>query len=160
MECGTCTKIMPIGSMLNQLLCSLRACIATFNESWMVCDDTTCGCRTRQIGVLVRKCPVFGCRGFLSLEYSAKAMLRQLQYYSKLVNVDAFVEKNCHDDGLRVSLLSSLDEKKKIAEGFAEEFKVLYKAVEGYLEKNACRTVDLKKFFGWMSLGENTAINA
>jgi DNA polymerase alpha subunit A len=142
MECPSCSQVMPIASLLSQLLCSIRGCIATFNEAWMVCDDTTCGCRTRQIGVLGRKCPVSGCRGFLSLEVSAKAMLRQLMYYSQIVDLESFVEKNGADG----------EEKKKIVEEYEGEFRVLKKSVEGYLEKNSCRTVDLKKFFVFMGI--------
>jgi hypothetical protein len=66
----------------------IRAHIKTYLDGWMLCDDNTCGHRTRQLSVRGDHCLSMRCRGRVSLEYSEKRLFEQLKYYESLFDVD------------------------------------------------------------------------
>ncbi|KAJ3221314.1 DNA-directed DNA polymerase alpha catalytic subunit pol1 [Clydaea vesicula] len=142
-ECNKCEKIMPIGSIQAQLICLIKKEIGNFSECWLVCDDTSCGCRTRQISIKARKCPVRGCRGFLTFEYGSKLLLTQFQYFLSLLDDKKILSRNTED---------SNDDILELLKFYESELEKLRSVVDSYLNKNSCRTVDLTKLFGFMKL--------
>jgi hypothetical protein len=51
-----------------QLEVQIREFIGRYYEGWMVCNDSTCGNRTRMMGVYGRNCLKFECKGRVSFE--------------------------------------------------------------------------------------------
>ncbi|KAF8621892.1 hypothetical protein AX15_007444 [Amanita polypyramis BW_CC] len=68
--CPSCQKQIAVGSLLIQLEVQIRAWIAKYYEGWTICDDPTCGNRTRTMSVYGRRCLQSGCRGTVQFEVS------------------------------------------------------------------------------------------
>jgi DNA polymerase alpha subunit A len=78
-----------VASLENQI----RAQTNRYYEGWLVCDDASCGNRTRQISVYGHRClgqqgRAEGCLGRMSYEYGEKRMYNQLLYFATLWDVD------------------------------------------------------------------------
>lgn len=71
--CLHCSKVLPVPSIRAQLNHVIRQHIRHYYEGWMVCDDTSCSLRTRQVSVLGRQCPNAQCRGTLYYEVSSQS---------------------------------------------------------------------------------------
>lgn len=65
MHCGNadCQASLGIASIQVQVENQLRAAINKFYEGWLVCDDASCGNRTRMLSVVGRRCLKPDCRG-------------------------------------------------------------------------------------------------
>lgn len=88
-----CHKILPVISIVAQLESQIRQQTAKYYEAWLVCDDSSCGNRTRQMSVYGHRClgPKAhgrGCLGRMSYEYTDKMLYNQLLYYQSLFDVD------------------------------------------------------------------------
>lgn len=70
LKCSQCNAVMGIASVQTQLEVQIREHIAKYYESWTICDDATCGNRTRMMGVYGRRCLRPGCRGTVAFEVS------------------------------------------------------------------------------------------
>ena len=66
--CPGCKTILRTASLQAQLDAQIRARIARYYEGWTVCDDPTCGQRTRMMGVYGRRCLRPGCLGHVAFE--------------------------------------------------------------------------------------------
>jgi len=53
------------------LVTQIRENISKYYEGWTICDDPTCGNRTRMMGVYGRRCLRQGCRGTVTFEVSS-----------------------------------------------------------------------------------------
>lgn len=69
---------MSAGSLQMQLETQIREHIGKYYEGWAVCDDPTCGHRTRMMGVYGRRCLRPGCRGAVSFEVCGTYQNRDL----------------------------------------------------------------------------------
>lgn len=65
-----CRASLSTPSLAVQLDLQLRNFISKFYEAWLVCDEPTCGNRTRMMSVYGKKCLVSGCRGAMHFEVS------------------------------------------------------------------------------------------
>ncbi|KAH9893227.1 hypothetical protein C8Q73DRAFT_836492 [Cubamyces lactineus] len=86
--CPQCQSQLSLASVQTQLEVQIRAHIARYYESWTICDDPTCGNRTRMMGVYGRRCLRPGCRGTVSFEYSDAQLYNQLRYFMSLFDVE------------------------------------------------------------------------
>lgn len=75
--CTQCRGELSIASVQTQLEVQIRTHIARYYESWTVCDDPTCGNRTRMMGVYGRRCLRPGCRGAVSFEVRCSSIRRR-----------------------------------------------------------------------------------
>src|SRR5437773_2526466 len=88
-----CRKVLPVISIVAQLESQIRQQTAKYYEAWLVCDDSSCGNRTRQMSVYGHRClgpkgHGRGCLGRMSYEYTDKMLYNQLLYYQSLFDVD------------------------------------------------------------------------
>ncbi|RAH40530.1 DNA-directed DNA polymerase alpha catalytic subunit POL1 [Aspergillus brunneoviolaceus CBS 621.78] len=88
-----CQKPFSVLTIVAQLETQIRAQTSKYYEGWLVCDDTACGNRTRQISVYGHRClgpkgHAEGCLGRMSYEYTEKQMYNQLLYFAGLWDVD------------------------------------------------------------------------
>ncbi|KAL4797109.1 DNA polymerase family B-domain-containing protein [Aspergillus venezuelensis] len=89
----SCGKVFPVLSIVAQLESQIRAQTSRYYEGWLVCDESTCGNRTRQISVYGHRClgprgQAEGCLGRMGYEYTEKQMYNQLLYFASLWDVD------------------------------------------------------------------------
>ncbi|KAH0542179.1 hypothetical protein FGG08_003400 [Glutinoglossum americanum] len=88
-----CRKVLPVISIVAQLESQIRQQTARYYEAWLVCDDSPCGNRTRQMSVYGHRClgPKAlgrGCLGRMNYEYTDKMLYNQLLYYQSLFDAD------------------------------------------------------------------------
>ena len=99
----SCGKALANISVVAQLEHQIRQQTSKYYEGWLVCDDASCGNRTRQMSVYGHRClgPKglgIGCLGRMSYEYTEKMMYSQLLYFQSLWDVDKAKAKAKGDD--------------------------------------------------------------
>lgn len=82
--CPACHHPLGQASLQAQLEVQIRACIGKYYEGWTVCDDATCGHRTRSMGVYGWRCVRPNCRGTTQFEYSDAELHNQLRFFDML----------------------------------------------------------------------------
>ncbi|KAI1085838.1 hypothetical protein F5B20DRAFT_21156 [Whalleya microplaca] len=92
-SCPSCAAALPNLSVVAQVERAVRAQTARYYEGWLVCDDPSCGHRTRQLAVYGARCLgpkglASGCLGRMRYEVSERAIYNQLVYFASLWDVD------------------------------------------------------------------------
>ncbi|KAH7354100.1 DNA polymerase [Plectosphaerella cucumerina] len=145
--CGnsTCGSTISTLSVVAQVERAIRVQTARYYEGWLVCDDTSCGIRTRQMNVYGTRCLgpkglARDCRGTMRYDYTEKAIYNQLVYYASLWDVDKAREKvsapNARAPGAgdeASGKLSQQDRDKILA--LAEHNRVRFGTVKGVVDK-------------------------
>jgi len=54
---------MPLASLMAQLIREIRVYIKKYHDAWLICDDSACATKTRQVAVYGKRCLMSGCRG-------------------------------------------------------------------------------------------------
>ncbi|KAI9368503.1 DNA polymerase family B-domain-containing protein [Aspergillus egyptiacus] len=111
----SCTKPFPNLTVIAQLESQIRAQTSKYYEGWLVCDESTCGNRTRQISVYGHRClgprgQAEGCLGKMSYEYTEKQLYNQLLYYASLFDVDKAKAKVEKETGEKKDSVAALAE--------------------------------------------------
>ncbi|KAI0793848.1 DNA polymerase alpha catalytic subunit [Fomes fomentarius] len=143
LTCPQCHAAVGMASVQTQLEVQIREHIAKYYENWTVCDDSTCGNRTRMMGVYGRRCLRPGCRGSVTFEYSDAQLYNQLRYYMSLFDID-----KAHDvaSGALKGDLQSL----KVVQGITCNH--LKSIVEKYIDQSGRRWVQMSALFSFMKL--------
>jgi DNA polymerase alpha subunit A len=68
--CPSCKQPLGIASVQVQLQMQIREHISKYYLGWTICDDPTCGSRTRMMSVYGKRCLKAGCLGRVSFEVS------------------------------------------------------------------------------------------
>ncbi|KAK2740212.1 DNA-directed DNA polymerase alpha catalytic subunit pol1 [Myotisia sp. PD_48] len=89
----SCSKPFSVISVVAQMESQIRAQTALYYEGWLVCKDSACGYRTRQMSVYGQRClgphGLGGeCKGTMAYEYTAKQLYNQLLYFAGLWDVE------------------------------------------------------------------------
>ncbi|KAH9066550.1 DNA polymerase alpha catalytic subunit [Lactarius vividus] len=137
--CPMCGNNLGTASLQIQLECQIRVHINKYYEGWTVCDDPTCGNRTRMMGVYGRRCLKDWCRGSVTFEYSDAMLYNQLRYFRYLFDIEKAVVTNP-------------DEILALAVNHGEFLQRMRQTVEGYLERNGRRWVDMSSLFSFMKV--------
>ncbi|PHH60335.1 hypothetical protein CDD82_2312 [Ophiocordyceps australis] len=144
--CPSCSALLPVLSLVAQVDHALRIETARYYEAWLVCDDSQCANRTRQMSVYGTRCLgpkglARDCLGRMRYEYGEKAIYTQLVYFASLWDVDR----------ARASALSmpAADRDKifALAEHNRLRFATLKSLVQGYLEKCGRQWVAMDTLF-------------
>lgn len=147
---SSCGQALSTISIVAQVESQIRAQTARYYEGWLVCDDSSCGNRTRQTSVYGHRClgprgRAEGCLGRMHFEFTERQMYNQLLYYAGLWDVDkakAAVEKNGENtDKERILAL---------AEHNRTRFGTVKAVVDGYLKKCGWQWVDMDTLFSFM----------
>ncbi len=91
--CSSCGSVFSTLSIVAQVEHAIRSQTTRYYEGWLVCDDSQCGNRTRQMSVYGTRCLgpkglAAGCLGRMRYEYTEKAVYNQLLYFASLWDVD------------------------------------------------------------------------
>ncbi|KAI9741636.1 MAG: DNA-directed DNA polymerase alpha catalytic subunit pol1 [Cirrosporium novae-zelandiae] len=156
----TCKTPISILSTIAQLEHQIRIQTARYYEGWLICDDPSCGARTRQMSVYGHRCLgpkglASGCLGRMQYEYSEKALYSQLLYYAGLWDVDK--AKECVARKAALSGEGKVEEEKRerrekveaLAEWNRERFGKVKGVVDGYLGKCGRQWVAMDSLFGF-----------
>ena len=146
---GECGKPFAQMSIVAQFESQIRVQTSQYYEGWLVCDDASCGNRTRQISVYGHRClgpqgRAEGCLGHMTFEYSEKRLYNQLLYFAGLWDVNKAKEnsKLKENEGIRERAMV-------LAETNKASFAVLKSVVDGYLKKCGRQWVEMDSLFGF-----------
>lgn len=147
----TCQTPFSTLSLIASLENQIRAQTSRYYESWLVCDDASCGNRTRQISVYGHRClgqqgRAEGCLGRMSYEYGEKRMYNQLLYFASLWDVDKAKEKVRSSSA---ELEAVRDRVIVLAESNRALFGLVRGVVEAYLKKCGRQWVDMQALFSF-----------
>ncbi|THC96995.1 hypothetical protein EYZ11_003551 [Aspergillus tanneri] len=146
----SCQKQFSILTIIAQLESQIRVQTSKYYEGWLVCDDSACGNRTRQMSVYGRRClgprgHAEGCLGRMSYEYSEKQIYNQLLYFAGLWDVDK---------ARRSTEKEANGEKKESVAALVEfnraRFGTIKGVVDGYLKKCGRQWVEMDSLFRFM----------
>ncbi|KAG0194902.1 DNA-directed DNA polymerase alpha catalytic subunit pol1 [Apophysomyces sp. BC1034] len=143
LECKACHKIMPTSSIQMQLIMAIRSFTRQYYDGWLVCDDTTCGHRTRMMSVFGRRCLNEGCHGAMKREFSDKKLYTQLLYFTFMFDT---AKARARASGTpRALQIESIGNK------YHHEFAGLKTIAEQYLNRSSYRHVDIAKLMADVS---------
>ncbi|WWC87362.1 uncharacterized protein L201_002251 [Kwoniella dendrophila CBS 6074] len=144
-SCSACHAIVHPASVSIQLENQIRSHISRYYLGWTVCDGEGCGARTRMMSVYGKRCLGLvkeGCRGTVRLEYNDSKLYNQLLYYRSLFDGEKAISTSrgsARFEEIRALVLPN-----------TALFTQLLNAIDGYLDKNGRRFVDMKGLFGFM----------
>ncbi|KAI0048775.1 hypothetical protein FA95DRAFT_1678116 [Auriscalpium vulgare] len=142
-KCPGCKGRLGPASLQVQLECQIRAHVARYYEGWTVCDDPTCGNRTRMMGMYGRRCLKDWCRGKVAFEYTDAQLYTQLRSYAHLFDIDK-ARKNASGDA-QGQLLTLAARQHDILQKLSQ-------TVDKYLDQNGRRWVDMASLFSFLKL--------
>lgn len=95
---ASCRRTIEVPSVIAQLEYQIRQMTSKYYDAWLICDDASCGNRTRQMNVYGKRClgpkgHANGCRGVMSYEYTDKMLYNQLLYFASVFDVEKAKEK-------------------------------------------------------------------
>ncbi|KAK4050302.1 DNA-directed DNA polymerase alpha catalytic subunit pol1 [Microbotryomycetes sp. JL201] len=137
-----CLEPLSVPSMAVQLDLQIRSFISKFYEGWIVCDEPTCGNRTRMMSVYGRVCLVPNCKGQVHFEYNDNHLYTQLLYFDTLFDVGRIRGKLHSSAGAEIG---EILEAQKIA------LAQLRAVVTKHLDKNGRRWVSMSSLFSFMN---------
>ncbi|KAF8739169.1 DNA polymerase alpha catalytic subunit, partial [Rhizoctonia solani] len=145
-RCPGCSEELTLASIQVQLETQLRQQINNYYSGWMICEDATCGHRTRGMSVYGKRCLNPGCtaKDPMSYEYSDLKLYNQLLYYASLFDGHKAIEKAAGTSrhGEVIALV-----------GLNNDFlTAMTKCVEKYLDQCARRWVELSTLFSFMQI--------
>lgn len=91
--CTSCGAVVSTLSIVAQLETAIRTQTSRYYEGWLVCDDASCGMRTRQMSVYGTRCLgpkglARDCLGRMRYEMGERDIYNQLVYFAGLWDVD------------------------------------------------------------------------
>jgi DNA polymerase alpha subunit A len=151
---ASCGKIIPNISIVAQMESQIRQHIARFYANVLVCDDPSCGARTRQMSVYGHRCLGprglgHGCLGKMHQEYTEKMLYNQLLFLNRLFDVDTAKDK-AEKEAREGHIAGEKKEKVYVlAEVNRERWETVRAVVKAYLEKNGRQWVQMDSLFGF-----------
>lgn len=144
-----CQKPFSVLTIVAQVENQIREQTSRYYEGWLVCDDSSCGNRTRQISVYGHRClgprgRAEGCLGRMSYEYTEKEIYNQLLYFAGLWDVEkakASIEKEAGEKKDSIAALVEFNRTR---------FGTIKGVVDGYLKKCGRQWVEMDGLFRFM----------
>ncbi|KAK6950215.1 hypothetical protein Daesc_008541 [Daldinia eschscholtzii] len=158
--CPSCSALIPNLSIVAQVERAVRNETARYYEAWLVCDDASCGNRTRQMSVYGTRCMgpkglASGCLGRMRYEYSERDIYNQLVYFASLWDVDkARAKASSGATGLggqgNAGSLNAAERDRilALAEHNRTRFSTVKGVVDKYLDKCGRQWVAMDTLFG------------
>ncbi|RVD90002.1 uncharacterized protein DFL_000985 [Arthrobotrys flagrans] len=138
-----CDSIFSTPVLIAQVESNIRSWTSQYYESWLSCEDGSCGNRTRQVNVYGKRCLGLqgvgtGCAGPITYEYSDKMLYTQLLYYSTLFDVE------------RAKLKATVENRESIAilaERYRTNFNMVSRVISLYQKKCGRSWVQMENIF-------------
>ena len=143
-----CKRLFLTITLVAQLEHAIRMATSSYYDNYLVCDDASCGNRTRQTSVYGHRCLgpkglAQGCLGRMRKEMGEKVLYNQLLYFRKLWDV----KKGGEGGKIEGERKERLDAARALN---MERFGTCEEVVEGYLKKCGRVTVLMDGLFGFM----------
>ncbi|EPE06167.1 dna polymerase alpha catalytic [Ophiostoma piceae UAMH 11346] len=156
--CGKCEAPLPVLSIVAQVDHAVRLATTRYQEAWLVCDDSSCGQRTRQMGVYGTRCMgpkglARDCMGRMRYEFSERDMYNQLVYFNTLFDVDKAKEVVKAADASKATPGIDRELILALAEHNRARFATVKRVVEQYLEKCGRGWVAMDMLFAKIATG-------
>lgn len=132
-------------TITNQIGDEMTKQIMRYMSNMFVCDERTCGIRTKAIGAFAGRCPRTGCKGALVREYSHKMLETQLLYYTHIFNSEHTVKNFKYSNDI-------LDLVIGMSNRYQAYTRPAHDVVQLMITRNARRFVDMGRLFQSMSL--------
>ncbi|KAK8048372.1 hypothetical protein PG994_010102 [Apiospora phragmitis] len=150
--CPSCSAPIPNLSIVAQVEAAVRAQTSRYYEGWLVCDDVSCGLRTRQMSVYGTRCLgprglASGCLGRMRYEVGERDIYNQLVYFASLFDVDRAKAKAQETEGDRKLAPEDRDNVLALAEHNRVRFGTVRGVVDKYLDKCGRRWVAMDTLF-------------
>lgn len=154
--CAKCDAVFSTLKLAAQLEVEIRKHLALYYAGWLVCDDSACGIKTRQISVYGKRCigasgKAHGCKGVMRYKYSDKALYNQLLYFDAIFDVEKAkkrllrpIHADLNIEALNEGQLSALAEQNRAV------FESCREVVGRYLQDCGRRYVNIKAIFDFM----------
>ncbi|PWW75473.1 hypothetical protein C7212DRAFT_296240 [Tuber magnatum] len=141
----SCNRVFSVPSIVAQVECQIRQLTSKYYEAWLVCDDASCGNRTRQMNVYGKRCLgpnrlADDCRGVMRYEYTDKMLYNQLLYFSSLFNAGKAIAKLKDGSEEHETIKASI-------QGNQGQFEAISNVVQKYLDKCGRRWVSMDSIF-------------
>ncbi|KAI1155061.1 hypothetical protein F4825DRAFT_409444 [Nemania diffusa] len=158
-SCPSCSSSISNLSIVAQLEHAIRAQTSRYYEGWLVCNDPSCGNRTRQLSVGGTRCLgpkglASDCKGRMRYEYSERDIHNQLVYFASLWDVDkARAKAQSGVTGLggegNAGALSAAEQEriKALAAHNHDRFRTVKGVVDKYLDKCGRQWVAMDTLF-------------
>lgn len=91
--CQSCSSALPLGSVSVQLELQLRLFIGRYYDATLVCNDQSCGNRTRMMGVYGKRCLMSNCLGVMKYEYDDQMLYNQMLYFARLFDAERIMSQ-------------------------------------------------------------------
>ncbi|KAI5460009.1 putative DNA polymerase alpha catalytic subunit [Mariannaea sp. PMI_226] len=159
--CSSCGATISTISIVAQVEHAVRVETTRYYENGLVCDDSQCGNRTRQMSVYGSRCLgpkglARDCLGRMRYEYTEKAIYNQLLYFASLWDVDkARAKANSESNDMS---RQDRDKVLALAEHNRVRFTTVKSVVDKYLDKCGRQWVAMDTLFS--KLGFNRMLAA
>ena len=164
--CGSCKEPLSTLSIVAQVEAAIRTQVARYYEGWLVCDDSSCGMRTRQMSVYGKRCLgpkglARDCSGRMRYEISEKEICRQLKYFVSLWDVEEAKKKAGSSTPAEGEEILSPEVKERVA-ALATYNETRFTTVKGvvdkYLEKCGWQWVAMDTLFAKIGYAAPTVV--
>ncbi|KAI9308481.1 hypothetical protein BJ944DRAFT_101122 [Cunninghamella echinulata] len=133
LQCPACLQMMGTASILAQLTLHIRNCINKYYQGWLHCEEIDCTYRTNDISTRCKN--TVECNGLLKREYTENMLYQQLIYFRNLFDPKTNTPTNNESS------------KQAIADQYHHAFKILYEAVQKYIDQCEYRYIYLNNLF-------------
>ncbi|KAH8895083.1 hypothetical protein GQ53DRAFT_682847 [Thozetella sp. PMI_491] len=138
-SCPSCGAVLPTLSVVAQVETAIRAQTARYYEGWLVCDDASCGMRTRQMSVYGTRCLgpkglARDCLGRMRYEMGERDMYNQLVYFASLWDVDKAKAKAGEAAATEAPGVLAKEDRERVL-ALAEHNRVRFGTVKGVVDK-------------------------
>jgi DNA polymerase alpha subunit A len=151
-----CGAVLSTLSVVAQVEAAVRVQTARYYEGWLVCDDPSCGIRTRQMSVYGSRC--LGARGLargeclgrMRYEMGERDVYNQLVYFASLWDVDKAKAKAAAEAGTAEPVPNEPFDRENVlalAEHNRVRFGTVKTVVEKYLDKCGRQWVAMDSLF-------------
>ncbi|TFK68725.1 hypothetical protein BDN72DRAFT_948057 [Pluteus cervinus] len=141
-QCPACQAPISEPSLQVQLEMQIRGFISKYYQGWVVCDDPTCGNRTRMMRVYGRRCLRPGCKGTVAFEYPDSDLYMQLRYFASLFD-EQKIRKAAIGSSDKVATEAAVNYNTLLLEG-------LLACTNKHLDQSGRRWVSLPGLFSFM----------
>lgn len=148
--CDSCGTTMSTLSIMAQVERAIRIATARYYEGWLVCDDSSCGNRTRQMSVYGNRCLgpkglARDCLGRMRYEFSERDMYNQLVYFANLFDVaKAKTKAAAGESGITAEMKDKIS---VLADQNHKRFGTVKGVVDRYLDKCGRQWVAMDTLF-------------
>ncbi|EWC44098.1 hypothetical protein DRE_07155 [Drechslerella stenobrocha 248] len=141
---AACSTIFTTVVLVAQVEACIRGWAARYYESWLGCEDASCGNTTRQVSVYGKhRCLgpqglASGCSGHMAYKYTDKRLYNQLLYCNALFDVERAKMKADNKDKEHITIL---------AERYRSSFNLVSRVISQYQKKCGRSWVQMDNIF-------------